>query len=103
MDYAFNCALKDPQDAYDTLRKGGFLMNITGGVATRGETDKTVDGTWYFDHAEYPANVALVKAGKFDLAGAITHEFPLADINRAFEVRAKHPEDSLKVVIRCVD
>ncbi|MFC1582334.1 zinc-binding dehydrogenase [Planctomycetota bacterium] len=103
MDYAFNCALKNPQDAYDTLRKGGFLMNITGGIKTQGETDKTVDGTWYFDHSEYPANIDMVKAGKFDLAGGITHEFPLADINTAFEVRAKHPEESLKVVIRCID
>lgn len=102
-DYAFNCALKEPRDAYDTLRKGGMLMNITGGVTTRSQTEKTVDGSWYFDYAEYPANVELVKAGRFDLAGAITHEFPLAEINRAFEVRSKHLEESLKVVVRCVD
>jgi len=102
-DYAFNCALKEPADAYDTLRKGGMLMNVTGGVTTRSQAEKTVDGSWYFDYAEYPANVELVEAGSFDLAGAITHEFPLAEINEAFEVRAKHPEESLKVVVRCVE
>ena len=43
--------------------------------------------------------VALVAAGELDLEPLLTHRFPLADINRAFETAAARPEGFLKALV----
>ena len=100
-NYAFNCALAQPRMAYETLGLDGYLMNITGGLEPPKETEKRTDGSFYFFKHEYEENVRLVREGKIRLAPVVSHQFPLAEINEAMALRAKHPEKSLKVVIRC--
>jgi threonine dehydrogenase-like Zn-dependent dehydrogenase len=60
-----------------------------------------VDGSFYFFKHEHDENMPIVLDGRIKLAPAISHEFPLGEINAAMELRAKQPEKSLKVVIRC--
>ena len=101
VDYAFNCALPSPEMAYETLRLGGYLMNLTGGYETKSQCEKRVDASFYFFKPEYDDNVRLVLDGKFRLDPIVTHEFPLDRINEAMKLRAECPEESLKVTIRC--
>jgi len=102
---AFNCALRNP-DAVDvavrTLKLDGYLMNITGQARSAFQQEKRIDGTFYFFKNEYDENVQLVLDGKIRLEPILTHEFPLDRINEAMELRAKHPDQGLKVTIRCV-
>jgi threonine dehydrogenase-like Zn-dependent dehydrogenase len=101
INYAFNCALASPKMAYETLALDGYLMNITGGFETENQCEKRVDGSFYFFKHEHDENMPIVLDGRIKLAPAISHEFPLGEINAAMELRAKQPEKSLKVVIRC--
>ncbi|MCL5270826.1 MAG: alcohol dehydrogenase catalytic domain-containing protein [bacterium] len=105
VNYAFNCALRNP-DVIDlvfrTLKLDGYLMNVTGQARSGFQAEKRVDGTFYFFKREYDENVRLVLDGKIRLAPVLTHEYPLERINEALELRAKHPDQALKVVIRCV-
>lgn len=99
-NYAFNCALRNPDDiakAFRTLSVDGYLMNITGSYSSGFQTEKRVDGSFYFFPCEYEENVRLVQSGKIRLEPILTHEFPAEKINEAMQLRAEHPELSLKV------
>lgn len=105
IDYAFNCAIRKPQaleTAFRTLRLDGYLMNITGQALSGFQTEKRVDGSFYFQKNEYEENVALVQSGAIRLEPILTHEFPLDRINEAMELRVTQPEKALKIAIRCV-
>lgn len=101
VNYAFNCALPSAEMAYKTLMLDGYLMNITGGYTSRSQCEKRIDGSFYFFKHEYPENLKLVTDGKIKLEPLVTHVFPLDEINEAMELRSKHPEQSLKVTIKC--
>ena len=45
------------------------------------------------------AGMRLVNAGILDVAGLMTHTFPLADIAEAFEVASARPEHFVKAVV----
>jgi len=100
-NYAFNCALASAEMPYNTLGPDGYLMNITGGFTTQSQCEKRVDGSFYFFKKEFEENVCFVLGGRIRLEPVLTHEFPLSEINEAMELRAKHPAESLKVVIGC--
>lgn len=103
VNYAFNCvtAPKAIETAYKSLRLNGYLMNITGSIKTADMMEKRVDGSWYFFKKEYEENVRLVLEGKIRLDPVISHIYPLSGINDAMEMRSKHPDKSLKVLINC--
>lgn len=100
-NHAFNCALPSPDLAYETLGLDGYLMSITGGCRTQSQCEKRSDGSFYFFKNEHEESIRLIREGKIRLEPVLSHEFPLREINAAMELRAKHPEASLKVVIRC--
>jgi L-iditol 2-dehydrogenase len=100
--YAFNCAIRNPdiiKVVFDTIKHDGYLMNITGAAQSGFQTEKRIDGSFYFYKKEYEENVRLVTEGRIRLEPVMTHEFSLDDINEAMELRAKHPEKAIKVTI----
>lgn len=102
VNYAFNCALPSAEMAYNTLKMDGYLMNITGGYLSQSQMEKRIDGSFYFNKDEHEDNLQLIMDGKIRLEPVLSHEFPLDQINEAMELRAKHPEQSLKVAIKCI-
>jgi threonine dehydrogenase-like Zn-dependent dehydrogenase len=103
-DYAFNCGIRDEdalQQVLTTVRRDGYLMNVTGRARSWGQCEKRIDGTFYFWRNEFEENAELVTSGKVRVDPIISHEFPLAEINEAMELRARHPDECLKVAIRC--
>jgi propanol-preferring alcohol dehydrogenase len=102
VNYAFNCALPSAEMAYQTLKMDGYLMNITGGYISQSQMEKRIDGCFYFNKDEHEDNLQLIMDGKLRLEPVLSHEFPLNQINEAMELRAKHPEQSLKVAIKCI-
>ena len=104
-NYAFNCAIRDPaviEAALRTLGFNGYLMNITGTAMSGFQTEKRVDGTFYYNRNEHAECMELVTSGNVKLAPVLTDIYPLADINAAMDKRL-HKESSLKVAIRCND
>ena len=47
----------------------------------------------------YPRAVALAEQGRIDLAGLVTHHFPLARAAEAFAMNAAYREGVVKVII----
>jgi L-iditol 2-dehydrogenase len=45
----------------------------------------------------YPRAIRLVESGQVDLAGLVTHRFPLDDASAAFEVLARR--EGIKVLV----
>ena len=104
-DYAFNCAIRSEEILHTvmtTIRRDGYLMNITGAAKSWNQLEKRVDGSFYFWRNEYKENAELVTSGLIDVKSIISHEYPLEQINEAMEMRAKHPEESLKIAVRMV-
>jgi threonine dehydrogenase-like Zn-dependent dehydrogenase len=105
VDYAFNCAIRTlsaEHPAFSTLRTDGYLMNLTGQALSGHQTEKRVDGSFYFNRNEYADNVKLVLDGRIALQPILTHVFPLEEIDAAMDLRAKHPDQSVKVTVRCL-
>jgi threonine dehydrogenase-like Zn-dependent dehydrogenase len=103
-DYAFNCGIRDEdalQQVLTTVRRDGYLMNVTGRARSWGQCEKRIDGTFYFWRNEFQENAGLVTSGRVRVAPVISHEFPLAEINEAMALRAKRPGECLKVAVRC--
>lgn len=103
VNFAFNCALRSPEAidvAYRTIILGGYLMSLTGSATSASQCEKRIDGSYYFFRSEYEENVALVHDGKIKLEPVLTHEFSLEQINEAMELRSRHPDKALKIIIR---
>ncbi len=103
-DYAFNCAIFDENvlnTVMSTIRRDGYLMNVTGAAKSVNQFEKRVDGTFYYWRNEYEENAKLVTSGKIKVAPIVSHEFPLEQINEAMEMRIKHREKCLKIAVRC--
>ena len=105
-DYAFNCAIRSEEvlsRVIGTVRRDGYLMNLTGGATSWPQYEMRIDGSFYFWKQEYQENARLVTSGKIQVAPIISHEFPLAEINAAMDMRANRPGESIKVAVRCCD
>ena len=105
-DYAFNCAIRSEEvlnTVMSTVRRDGYLMNLTGAAKSWPQYELRVDGSFYFWKKEYEENAKLVTSGKIQVTPIVSHEFPLAEINAAMDMRANHPGVSLKVAVRCQD
>ena len=103
-DYAFNCAIRNEEvlnTVISTVRRDGYLMNLTGAASSWPQYEMRVDGSFYFWKQEYEENACLVTSGKIQVAPIISHEFPLAEINAAMDMRANRPGESIKVAVRC--
>ena len=87
------------QAAYDSLRLNGTLVLLAGQPQAKGQLEKNIRGSWYFHIDEYPKNLRLLKQRKLRLRPIISHRFPLSDAPEAFDLRVRHPEKTLKVVI----
>ncbi|MGA2974655.1 MAG: zinc-binding dehydrogenase [Spirochaetia bacterium] len=92
--------------AFGLLRGGGRLILIAGSCSTygaqsgiKGQAERQVMGTFYFPRMDYEENVKIVSGGFINLERLVSHAYPLARINEAFEMRFAHADVSLKVVI----
>lgn len=103
-NYAFNCAVRDPEvisAAIRTLGNDGYLMNITGTAVSGFQTEKIIDGTFYYNRNEHAECMELVTSGKVKLEPVLTDVFPLERINEAMAARLHNKENCLKVAVRC--
>lgn len=92
------------QASLDTLDKRGVLVLVGHGEGMRMDVssqmiapERAVLGSEYFRFDELPANLELLRRNRATLSQIITHHFPLADIQQAFELFFKG--DTGKVVI----
>lgn len=81
------------------MRLDGTLQLITGEPTVNSHAEKRVNGTFYFGREEYGPNVDLVTAGRIRLLPTVTHTFALADVQEAYRVRFKEPQEAIKVVV----
>ena len=103
-NYAFNCAVRDPDviaAAFRTLDNNGYLMNITGTALSGFQTEKRVDGTYYYNRNEHDECLELVISGKVKLEPVLTDVFPLDEINAAMSKRLHDKDNCLKVAVLC--
>jgi len=110
-DHAFEVVGTAPtiRMAWDALRPGGTAVVV--GLAPRGVevslpaieflSEKSIMGSYYgsADPAEtFPGLIELVRAGRLDLAGMVSHLIELDEIPQAFE-RLRRGEGNRSVVI----
>jgi threonine dehydrogenase-like Zn-dependent dehydrogenase len=88
----------------DALDKRGVLVLVGHGEGIRMDVssqmiapERAVLGSEYFRYDELPANLELLRRHREYLSQIITHRFPLADIQHAFELFFKG--DTGKVII----
>jgi threonine dehydrogenase-like Zn-dependent dehydrogenase len=88
----------------DALDKRGVLVLVGHGEGIRMDVssqmiapERAVLGSEYFRYDELPANLELLRRHRDYLSQIITHRFPLADIQHAFELFFKG--DTGKVII----
>ena len=108
VDVAIEC-IGNPatmESAFSTLRKGGRLVVI-------GYTDKTmnlpVQKIMYFEQevigslgcrpVDYPPLIEMARLGKVRVREMVTHRFPLADINKAFDLLRSGDPSCLRAVV----
>lgn len=94
-------------EAFNLLGGGGRLVLIAGSCAgygaqggIKGQSERAVIGSFYFTPSEYEENLRLVAGGRISLDRLVSHVYPLEEINEAFAMRFKRPNESLKVVVR---
>ena len=87
------------QAAFETLRDDGRMVTVAGFPPAGGEVRKWVSGTWGCDERHWPEVVDHLVSRRFLLDGYVTHEFPLAEVERAFGIRQRDLEGSFKVVV----
>ena len=91
------------------LAYGGTTINVFGGLKT-GATI-TIDpniihysevklvGTFGFSDDNYMTSAKMLASGQVDMSQMITHVFPLADADKAFELGAHPTDDVVKILI----
>jgi threonine dehydrogenase-like Zn-dependent dehydrogenase len=85
--------------AFDSLRDDGRMVTLAGFPPAGGEVRKWVSGSWGCDERHWPEVIEHLQAGRFRLDGYVTHQFVLADVERAFTIRERDLERSFKVVV----
>jgi threonine dehydrogenase-like Zn-dependent dehydrogenase len=96
------CTVSSPaaaRAAFEVLREGGRMVTVAGFPPAGGEVRKWVSGSWGCDERLWPEVIEHVGSGRFSLEGYVTHEFPLAEVQRAFTTREHELEESFKVVV----
>ncbi len=112
VDIAFEAAgaPETPDQAADVARPGGKViiigipsddtMTMTASTVRRkGVTIKLVRRMKH----TYPRAIRLVQTGMVDVKALVTHTFPLAEINKAFEMVADYADGVLRAVIQISD
>jgi threonine dehydrogenase-like Zn-dependent dehydrogenase len=106
VDFAIDTSGKEMarQASLDALDKRGVLVLVGHGEGIRMDVssqmiapERAVLGSEYFRFDELPANLELLRRHRDYLSQIITHRFPLADIQHAFELFFKG--DTGKVII----
>jgi L-iditol 2-dehydrogenase len=96
------CTVSSPaaaRAAFEVLREDGRMVTVAGFPPAGGEVRKWVSGSWGCDEQHWPEVIEHVGSGRFVLEGYVTHEFPLAEVQRAFTTREHELEESFKVVV----
>lgn len=87
------------RQGFESLRLGGRMVTVAGFPPAGGDVAKWVTGSWACDRLYWDEAVEHLTAGRFRVDSYITHTFPLAEVDRAFKLRAHRPDESLKVVM----
>lgn len=92
------------QQAYESVRVGGRLVvvgycskNITINPARLMYREVEIRGSLGCRAVDYPKIMEMVKLGKIDIKGVITHRMPLDEINTAFDLMRKG--ESLRSIV----
>lgn len=59
-----------------------------------------IRGSLFYAPSDFLEAISLIESGKVDLAPIVSHQFPLAELPRAFEVQADSSQ-SVKVIVDC--
>jgi 2-desacetyl-2-hydroxyethyl bacteriochlorophyllide A dehydrogenase len=93
----------------ELARRGGAiaLMGIAGGgkrplleADVFALKELHVHGVFAYASRDYAEALRLIESGRVDVGPLITHRFPLADFQRAFDLLATRKEPVVKVVLR---
>lgn len=94
------------QAAFGMLRKGGRLVvvgysaeDITLSAAKIMYFEMEVRGSLGCRPVDYPRLIGMCRAGKIRVAEQVTHRFPLAGINDAFDLLRSHDESALRSIV----
>jgi len=95
--------------ALDLARRGGtvILYGIAGGGRrTQLEADLFclkdlhVHGVFAYTTASFEQALRLIESGRLDVAPLVTHTFPLADFQKAFDLLRRRAEPVVKVILK---
>lgn len=107
-DISFDCtgAPAATLTALDCLRPGGTAMGIGANMEMTFSPwqqiisrDVRLGGSWYLHYEDFARCLALVQAGMLDPLPMVTHQVPLAEIARGFDLMLNHPDEAVKVVV----
>jgi len=94
--------------ALDLARRGGavVLYGIAGGGRrTQIEADLFclkdlhIEGVFAYTTASFEKALRLIESGRLDVAPLVTHRFPLAEFQKAFDLLRTRPEPVVKVIL----
>jgi 2-desacetyl-2-hydroxyethyl bacteriochlorophyllide A dehydrogenase len=94
--------------ALDLARRGGtvVLYGIAGGGRpTQIEADLFclkdlhVHGVFAYTSASFAQALRLIESGRLDVSPLVTHRFPLAEFEKAFDLLRRRPEPVVKVIL----
>ena len=107
-DVIFECVgvQQTIHDAVHCARKGSMIV-VVGVFGTRPEVDMgliqdrelTVVGTLMYQKSDYERAIQLVEDDKLKLSGLITHRFPFAQYQQAYEAIEKLDGENMKVMV----
>jgi len=107
-DVAFDCTGAEGAAiaALACLRPGGTAMCIGANMQMSFSPwrqiisrDARLGGSWYLHLEDFAEAVRLWAAGLLDPLPMVTHRVPLAEIERAFELVVRRPEECVKVIV----
>jgi len=94
--------------ALDVGRRGGtvVLYGIAGGAGrTQLEADVFclkelhIHGTFAYTSESFEQALRLIESGRLDVSPLVTHRFPLAEFEKAFDLLRRRPEPVVKVIL----
>lgn len=107
-DVIFECVgvQETIHDAIRSARKGSMIV-VVGVFGARPEVDMgliqdrelTVVGTLMYQKTDYERAIQLVEDGKLKLSGLITHRFPFAQYQAAYEAIERLDGENMKVMV----
>ncbi len=97
---------KTMEAAFNTIRKGGRLVVI--GYSNEALTlaaakimyfEMDVRGSLGCRPVDYPRLIEMVRIGKIRVQELVTHKFPLAEIEKAFDLLRSHDDSALRSIV----